>query len=75
MSNEPRTLPKFNVSNFQGITNIQMNEPMRRLLVEFISEVEDDWQEMAREVHALRKALVTRNTVQSQRRQGSRPRY
>lgn len=47
--------PTFNVTDFQNTISIQMNEPMRRLLIEFIGEVDD--QELEIELRAFRNAL------------------
>lgn len=53
--------PVFNVTCFQSVTNIQMNSPMKDLLVELLDEFED----LEPELVALRIALKhqgSRNT-------------
>lgn len=47
--------PTFNVTDFQDVINVQMNEPMRRLLIDFIDEVEAN--ELEIELRAFRNAL------------------
>lgn len=47
--------PTFNVTDFQSIINVQMNDPMRRLLIGFIDEVDDH--ELEVELRAFRNAL------------------
>lgn len=47
--------PTFNVTDFQDIINVQMNDPMRRLLIEFIDEV--DGSDLEIELRAFRNAL------------------
>ena len=47
--------PTFNVTDFQDVINVQMNDPMRHLLINFIDEVEGD--ELEIELRALRNAL------------------
>lgn len=46
--------PTFNVTDFQDVINVQMNDPMRHLLIDFIDEVEGD---LEIELRALRNAL------------------
>ena len=47
--------PRFNVTDFQDVINVQMNNQMRRLLIQFIGEVEDDDLEV--ELRAFKNAL------------------
>ena len=47
--------PVFNVTKFQGVTNIQMNEPMAKALRNLINEV--DLQPQERHLVALHAAL------------------
>ena len=47
--------PTFNVTDFQDVINVQMNNSMRHLLINFIDEVEGDETEV--ELRALRNAL------------------
>jgi hypothetical protein len=51
----PMQRPTFNVTEFQDVVNVQMNDAMRHLLVEFISEVEQH--ELEPELRAFRNAL------------------
>lgn len=53
MTVQPR--PTFNVTDFQDVINVQMNDSMRHLLITFIDEVEGD--EIEIELRALRNAL------------------
>lgn len=48
--------PTFNVTDFQGVINVQMNDAMRNLLVSFINDVDDPNLEI--EIKALRNALI-----------------
>jgi len=47
--------PTFNVTEFQDVVNVQMNDAMRHMLIEFISEVEPN--ELEAELRAFRNAL------------------
>jgi len=47
--------PTFNVTEFQEVVHVQMNDAMRHLLVTFISEVDQNGLEA--ELRALRNAL------------------
>ena len=51
----PTMRPTFNVTEFQDVINVQMNDAMRSLLISFIDEVEGD--EVEIELRALRNAL------------------
>lgn len=47
--------PTFNVTEFQDVINVQMNDAMRHMLIEFINEVEQN--ELEPELRAFRNAL------------------
>lgn len=47
--------PTFNVTEFQDVIHVQMNHAMRRLLIDFITEV--DPQDLEAELRAFRNAL------------------
>lgn len=47
--------PTFNVTEFQDVVNVQMNDAMRHLLIDFINEV--DQNELEPELRAFRNAL------------------
>lgn len=47
--------PTFNVTEFQDVVNVQMNDAMRHMLIEFINEV--DQNELEAELRAFRNAL------------------
>lgn len=46
--------PTFNVTEFQDVINVQMNDAMRMLLISFVDEMEE---EVEIELRALRNAL------------------
>jgi hypothetical protein len=50
-----RPKPTFNVTNFQDVINVQMNDSMRQLLIELIDEFETN--ELEAECMAFRNAL------------------
>lgn len=47
--------PTFNVTEFQDVINVQMNDAMRHLLIDFVNEVEQN--ELEAELRAFRNAL------------------
>lgn len=47
--------PTFNVTEFQDVVNVQMNDAMRILLIDFINEVEQS--DLEAELRAFRNAL------------------
>lgn len=47
--------PTFNVTEFQDVVNVQMNDAMRHLLIDFVNEV--DQNELEAELRAFRNAL------------------
>jgi hypothetical protein len=46
--------PTFNVTEFHDVVNVQMNKPMRDLIISLISDCEDD---IEPELRAFRRAL------------------
>lgn len=47
--------PTFNVTEFQGVVNVQMNDSMRDLLIEVLDDIMNDDAEI--ELRAFRNAL------------------